>query len=144
LKRFLIISILIILAVTSGISICNLVASSENSFIETACVEGLVEKTPGEQFTVQVAFKNKGKAEGTWSVNVAFEGDWSWEGTAKNLTLCSYELKTLKWNGSVSSDAPIDSTARLVVYFDGDFEAQDWWIRVISPAELTILYSKVI
>lgn len=142
-RKFLMVSTLLILAVISGISVCNLATSSENSFIEATCVEGVVDKTLGEEFTVQVVFKNKGKTEGTWSVNVAFEDDWVWEGTAQDLTLRPCKRKTLTWNGKVPSDAPIDSTARLVVYFDGDFEAQNWWIHVVSAAELTVVCSRV-
>lgn len=36
---------------------------------------GVVDKTPCEAFIVKITFKNTGTTEGTWSVNIAFEGE---------------------------------------------------------------------
>lgn len=36
---------------------------------------GVVDKIPCEAFKVKIVFKNTGKTEGMWSVNVAFEGE---------------------------------------------------------------------
>jgi hypothetical protein len=105
---------------------------------------GVVDKAQSEAFTVKITFKNTGSAEGTWSVNIAFEGEkWTWTGTSQSLTLKSSKTKTLTWNGTVPSDAPIDSVARLIVYYDNSFVPLDWWIHVIPGAELTITSSTV-
>jgi hypothetical protein len=105
---------------------------------------GVVDKTQSEAFTVKITFKNTGSAEGTWSVNIAFEGEkWTWTGTSQSLTLKPCKTKTLTWNGTVPSDAPIDSVARLIVYYDNSFVPLDWWIHVVPGAELTITSSTV-
>ena len=105
---------------------------------------GVVDKTPCESFTVKISFKNTGKTEGSWSVNIAFEGEkWTWTGTSQTLTLKPCKTKTLTWNGTVPSDAPIESVARLIVYYDNSFVPLDWWIHVIPGAELTITSSTV-
>ena len=36
---------------------------------------GVVDKAQSEAFTVKISFKNTGTTEGTWSVNIAFEGE---------------------------------------------------------------------
>jgi len=109
-----------------------------------ACEGGVVDKTPCEAFTVKITFKNTGKSEGTWSVNIAFEGEsWTWSETPQTLTLKPCKTKTLTWNGSVPCDAPIDSVARLIVYYDNSFTRLDWWIHVVPGAELTITSSTV-
>ena len=51
--------------------------------------------------------------------------------------------ETLKWEGNVPVDAEVDSVARLVAYYDGDYVALNWWIHVISGAELCVVDSKV-
>ena len=105
---------------------------------------GTVDKKTGENFTSKVSFKNKGSTEGTWEIAVTFEGDeWFWIGEAKSLTLEASETETLEWEGTVPEDAPVDSVARLVVYYDGNFIALNWWIRVVSGAELSIVHSEV-
>jgi cytochrome c oxidase assembly protein Cox11 len=105
---------------------------------------GVVDKAQSEAFTVKITFKNTGKIEGTWFVNIAFEGEkWTWTGTAQTLTLKPYKTKTLTWNGTVPSDAPTDSVARLIVYYDNSFVPLDWWIHVIPGAELAIASSSV-
>jgi len=105
---------------------------------------GVVDKAPCEEFTVKIAFKNDGEREGTWSVNIAFEGEsWSWSGTAQWLTLKPCKTKILTWKGSVPCDAPVNSFARLVVYYNDSFTPLDWWIHVVSGAELTITSSSV-
>jgi hypothetical protein len=105
---------------------------------------GVVDKAPCEAFTVKIAFKNTGTAEGTWAVNIAFEGDaWIWKGTSQMLTLKSGKTKTLTWNGTVPCDAPTDSVARLVVYYNNSYTALNWWIHVVSKAELAITSSSV-
>lgn len=119
---------------------------NNQSFTSLACEAegGIVDKIPCEAFKVKIVFKNTGKTEGTWCVNVAFEGEaWTWSGTQQNLTLKPSKTKTLMWNGTVPCNAPIDSVARLVVYYNDSFKALDWWIHVIPSAELTITSSTV-
>ena len=109
-----------------------------------ACDIGVVDKKSGENFDVEITFKNTGKTEGTWSVNIAVEDEaWTWCGTPKTLTLKSCHKETLTWNGNVLEDAPIDSMTRLIVYYGDSFEPLNWWIHVIDGAELTITSSTV-
>jgi hypothetical protein len=109
-----------------------------------ACEGGVVDKAPREAFVVDVKFRNTGSVEGSWMVNVAFEGEeWAWTGTAQNLTLKPDQAKTLTWNGNVPSDAPVDSMARLVVYYDDSWQALNWWIHVVQNAELAVSSSTV-
>jgi hypothetical protein len=106
--------------------------------------DGVVDKAAGEVFTVKITFKNTGKAEGNWSVNIAFEDNsWSQVGTPQNLVLQPGETRTLKWNGTVPANATINSMARLVVYYDDSFKALNWWIHVVPGAELCIKSSTV-
>jgi hypothetical protein len=103
---------------------------------QESCV---VDKVPGEAFTVKITFKNTGKTEGNWSVNIAFEDtSWSQIGIPKNLVLQPEETATLTWNSTVPTDATINSMARLVVYYDDSFKALNWWIRVVPGSELCI------
>ena len=119
-------------------------AGANDSVTCSSQEKGVVEKARGDSFNVTVVFQNTGKAEGSWSVNVAFEGEnWSWVGTSKSLTLSGYSQKTLVWNGIVPTNASINSVARLVVYYGDSFKALDWWIRVVPAAELTIKSSSV-
>lgn len=105
---------------------------------------GVVDKKPSESFTVKITFKNKGTTEGAWKITVTFEGDnWTWDGEEKQLTLIPDKKKTLTWEGNVPEDAAVDSVARLIVYYDNDFVRLNWWIHVISGAELCIVDSKV-
>jgi hypothetical protein len=106
--------------------------------------DGVVDKAAGDDFTVKITFKNTGKTEGTWSINIAFEDEiWSQVGTAQNLTLAPGETETLTWNGVVPANATVGSVARLVVYYDDGFKALNWWIHVVPGAELTIKSSIV-
>jgi hypothetical protein len=102
-----------------------------------------VYKAAGDAFTVKITFKNTGKTQGTWSVNIAFEDTWSQVGTPQNLTLMPGQTETLTWNGFVPANATVGSVARLVVYYDDSFKALNWWIQVIPGAELTIKSSIV-
>jgi hypothetical protein len=105
---------------------------------------GVVDKTPGGAFTVEIGFRNVGATEGTWSVNVDFESkSWSWVGVPQVLTLKYDARKTLTWNGSVPVNAPTDSMARLVVYYDDSVKPLEWWIHVVPAAELAITDSVV-
>ena len=105
---------------------------------------GVITKANGEDFTVKVTFKNTGKTQGSWSVNVVFEGDaWIWKGTTQNLALNAGSTKTLTWDGMVPDNATINSVARLVVYYDDSYKALDWWIQVVPGAELSIQSSYV-
>jgi hypothetical protein len=105
---------------------------------------GVVDKAAGGAFTAKIVFKNVGKTQGNWSVNVVFEGEaWVWKGTPQNLILNPGATKTLVWNGVVPTNATLNSVARLVVYYEDSFKALDWWIRVVPGAELTIQYSAV-
>jgi hypothetical protein len=106
--------------------------------------DGVVDKAAGDAFTVKITFKNTGKAEGSWSVNMAFEDAvWSQVGVSQNLTLESGETETLTWNGVVPANATVGSVARLVVYYDDSFKALNWWIHVVPGAELAIKSSSV-
>ena len=119
-------------------------AGANDSVVVCSQENGVVEKARGDAFTVTITFQNTGRAEGNWSVNVVFEGDsWSWKGTPKNVTLDADAKKTLIWNGSVPTNATINSVARLVVYYEDSFKTLDWWIRVVPAAELTIKTSNV-
>ena len=103
-----------------------------------------VDKAAGDAFTVKITFKNTGKTEGTWSINIAFEdSSWSQVGTPKNLTLAPGETETLVWEGVVPANATVDSVARLVVYYNDSFKALNWWIHVVPGAELSIKSSIV-
>jgi hypothetical protein len=103
-----------------------------------------VDKAAGDAFTVKITFKNTGKTEGTWSVNIAFEdSSWSQVGTPQNLTLAPGETETLVWEGVVPANATVDSVARLVVYYNDSFKALNWWIHVVPGAELSIKSSIV-
>jgi len=104
----------------------------------------VVDKTPNAAFTVKITFKNTGTSSGSWSVNIAFEGDsWSWKGAPQTLALTPDSTNTLSWGGTVPGNAPINSMARLVVYYNDSIKALDWWIHVASGAELTITSSSV-
>ncbi len=144
-KKFVLLS----LAVTTLVIMIGFSAISLNNQ-SLACLAcegedgGIVDKTPCEAFIVKITFKNTGKSEGTWSVNIAFESEtWKWTGTPQTLTLKPYKTKTLTWNGSVPYEAPTDSVARLIVYYNDSFTPLNWWIHVISNAELTITSSTV-
>jgi len=120
-----------------------LAGAAENMTI-SAQDKGVVGKTRGAAFTVTITFQNTGSTDGSWTVNVVFEGDsWNWKGTDKTLTLSANEQKTLTWNGAVPTNAAINSIARLVVYYNGSFKALDWWIQVVPNAVLSIQSSSV-
>lgn len=111
--------------------------------METRC-GGTVDKRPGEPLQVEITFRNKGTTEGIWHVAVAFESDdWNWAGQQEELALEPDEKETLTWEGTVSEEAVVGSTARLIVYFNNDFVALNWWIHIVSGAELAIVGSKV-
>ena len=95
-KKFALLSLaLVTLIVTLGFSSGG---SDDQSLACLACGGGVVDKTPCEDFTVRIRFKNTGKTEGTWSVNIAFEGEaWSWSGMPKTLTLKPCHKETLIW-----------------------------------------------
>jgi hypothetical protein len=105
---------------------------------------GTIDKRPSEPFQVEITFRNKGTTEGSWQVVVAFESDgWNWAGQQKELTLEPCEKETLTWEGTVPEEATVGSTARLIVYYNNDFVALNWWIHIVSGAELAIVGSKV-
>jgi len=133
-------AVLVILAGFSAVG-----SNSYQSLVCSACGGGgVVDKAPCEGFIVKIVFKNTGKTNGTWSVNIAFEGEkWTWSGTPQTLTLKPCHTKTLTWNGTVPCDAPIDSITRLIVYYNNSFVKLDWWIHVVPKAELTITSSTV-
>jgi len=119
----------------------------DNSVVASlACsgTKGVVDKAPSDAFTAEITFRNSGKGEGTWTVNIAFEGEkWIWRGTPQTLILKPSDKKTLTWNGNAPEDAPLDSTARLIVYYNDFFVPLDWWIHIVSGSELTITFSTV-
>jgi hypothetical protein len=103
-----------------------------------------IEKAIGNDFRVKIQFKNTGKSEGTWNVNIAFEdSSWAKVGIPQNLTLTPGQTETLVWEGIVPEEATIGSVARLVVYYNDSFKALNWWIHVVPGAELTIKSSIV-
>lgn len=109
-----------------------------------ACEVGVVDKKPGEDFDVEITFKNTGTSDGAWSINIAFEGDaWTWAGTSQGLVIKPLRKKTLQWNGIVPENAPLGSTARLIVYYNDSFVPLDWWIHIVSDAELSITKSRL-
>ena len=104
----------------------------------------VVEKVQGEIFTVEIGFKNTGKNEGRWNISIVFEGEhWFQIGNSQYLELEPSEEKIMSWAGIVPIDAPLDSVARLVVYFEDSFKPLNWWIYVVPGAELTIKSSCV-
>jgi len=135
---WLAVAVLIVMASFSNVGLSNQLSACVPSCSST------VDKVPGDAFTVEIVFKNTGSTVGNWSVNVAFEGEkWTWKDAPQNLTLKASQTKALTWNGKVPEDAPIDSVARLVVYYDDSFIALNWWIHVVPAAELAIASSSV-
>lgn len=104
----------------------------------------IVDKAIGDVFKVKIEFKNTGKTEGSWNVNIAFEDNsWSEVGMPQNLTLAPGQTKTLTWEGNIPAKASLGSVARLVVYYDDSFAALNWWIHIVPSAELSIKSSIV-
>jgi len=139
-------SIVLVIAVTALIIMTGISSVGSNKSV-SACLpscRGVVDKEPKEIFAAEITFKNVGTSEGTWSVNIAFEGEkWTWTGTAQKLTLGSCDKRTLTWEGTVPATASVGSVARLVVYYNDSFQALDWWIHVVPGAELSITSSIV-
>jgi len=138
-------AVLVLVAVLVVVVVNFSVADTGNSLVfahnQQDCI---VDKVAGDAFTVKITFKNTGKTEGNWSVNIAFEDEvWSQVGTPQNLKLNPGETETLTWNGVVPANATVGSVARLVVYYDDSFKALNWWIHVVLGAELTIKSSSV-
>ena len=138
-------ALLFLVAVLVVVIINFSVSDTSNSLVFASNQQdGVVDKAAGDAFTVKITFKNTGKTEGNWSVNIAFEDQsWSQVGTPQNLMLKPGKTETLTWNGVVPDNATIGSMARLVVYYDDSFEALNWWIKVAPDAELTIKSSTV-
>lgn len=136
----LLLSIVLLIVVVLASSI----VSAADSVNITSQTTGVVEKLPGDAFTVTITFENTGNTLGDWSVNVVFESaSWSWRGTPKDLALFPNTNATLVWTGFVPNSAVIDSIARLVVYYDGSFKALDWWVHIASDAQLNVKSSNV-
>ena len=109
-----------------------------------SCKYGVIEKVSCDSITVKISFQNTGKREGSWSINVAFEGElWKWNGTTQFLSLSPNQKETLIWHGEVPENAPINSIARLIVYYGDSFIPQNWWIKIIPGSELKISSSIV-
>jgi hypothetical protein len=137
---------LLFLAAVLVVVIINFsVSNTGNSLVFAhAQQDGMVDKAAGDAFTVKITFKNTGKTDGNWSVNIAFEDEvWSQTGTPQTLMLEPGETETLTWDGVIPANATVGSVARLVVYYDDSFEALNWWIHVVPGAELTIKSSTV-
>jgi hypothetical protein len=136
---------LIVFLLATLIVMFNLPFTSANDSLEfTEKSNKIVEKIQGEIFIVEIEFKNTGKDAGKWNINIVFEGEsWNQKGNSQNLELEPNEKKTLEWEGIVPADAPINTIARLVVYYEDSFEALNWWIQVVPGAELTIKSSCV-
>jgi hypothetical protein len=137
--------VLLFLTILLLVAVINFsVTGASDSIGFSSHEKGVVDKAQGEGFTAKITFKNTGEAKGNWSINVVFEGEsWSWKGTPQNLTLNAGSAKTLVWEGAVPVNAPLNSVARLVVYYDDSFKALDWWIHVVPGAELTVQSSMV-
>jgi hypothetical protein len=138
-------AVLVLIAVLVVVAVNFSISKTSSSLVfannQKDCV---VDKAAGDAFTVKITFKNTGKTEGNWSINIAFEDNvWSQVGTPQNLMLDAGETETLTWNGMVPANATVGSTARLVVYYDDSFKALNWWIHVVPGAELTIKSSIV-
>jgi hypothetical protein len=138
-------AVLVLIAVLVVVAVNFSISKTSSSLVfannQKDCV---VDKAAGDAFTVKITFKNTGKTEGNWSINIAFEDNvWSQVGTPQNLMLDAGETETLTWNGVVPANATVGSVARLVVYYDDSFKALNWWIHVVPGAELTIKSSIV-
>jgi len=134
------VSVVMLVAVIVNFSM----AGANDAVVISSHETGVVQKGRGDTFAVSITFENTGRDEGSWTVNVVFEGSsWSWKGTTKTLTLDENEKKTIVWNGAVPANAAMNSVARLVVYYDDGFKALDWWIRVVPASELNIKTSSV-
>jgi len=135
----------VMLSVLLLLVLLNLSFTSANDDLEVKeKTRNVVEKTQGEAFTVDIEFKNIGKNDGAWNINIVFEGDfWSQEGMVQNIELEPDEEKKLSWIGNVPTDAPINTLARLVVYYEDSFIALNWWIIIVPSAELAITSSCV-
>jgi hypothetical protein len=140
-KRYVVLFLAIVLVAV----IVNLSLTQATDNVElTTHSNGVVLKAQGDTFTATITFKNTGKTQGIWSITAVFEGDsWTWTGTTQNLTLNAGSTKTLTWNGMVPANATLGSMARLVVYYGDSYKALDWWIQVVSGAELSIQSSSV-
>jgi hypothetical protein len=134
----------LLLAVMLTVLVLNFSVTNATETLTCSSDDGVVNKAAGDAYTVKITFKNTGQSAGNWSINITFEGDsWSQAGTAMNITLRSGASKTLTWTGNVPANATVDSTARLVVYYNDSFKALDWWIHVVPGAELSITSSTV-
>jgi hypothetical protein len=139
-KKYALLLLLVMLAVV----VVNFAVTNASDTLTCSSNDGVIDKAQGEAFTVKITFKNTGKTDGNWSINIAFEGEsWYRTGTAQNLTLKSGSSKTLTWSGTVPDNATIGSVARLVVYYNDSYKALDWWIHVVPGAELSITSSTV-
>src|SRR4030067_1228682 len=86
------VSVAMLVAVVVNFSL----AGANDSITVSSQDTGVVQKGRGDAFTVTITFENTGRDEGSWTVNVVFEGSsWSWKGTSKSLTLSGNEKKTL-------------------------------------------------
>lgn len=137
--------ILLVFSAVLLIAIVNLSFTNATDALEvTEKRKEVVEKVQGEAFTVEIGFKNIGKNEGKWNINIVFEGDtWSQEGNSQEIELKPNEGKTLSWTGTIPDDAPINTLARLVIYYEDSFKVLNWWILVVPGAELSITSSCV-
>jgi hypothetical protein len=143
-RMFLIAAIILLTIGTIGpVQISTPTFAISSLEIKISC-KRVIDKEPGESFNVEILFHNKGETKGSWSVAVTFEGEeWSWQSEKKILILGSSEQKILLWEGSVPKDVPANSVARLVLYYNDEFVALNWWIHVVGDSELQIVSSKV-
>lgn len=101
--------------------------------MRTMCEGGTVDKTPGESFMVKIRFRNAGTIADTWKIAITFESNnWTWKSVERSLELDTGEKKTLIWEGKVPDNADLDSVGRLIVYYDDEFIALNWWIHDFS------------
>ena len=143
-KKLVIVIPLLILALLIAIAVFSPPSSAQPQLTLSSQAGGVVDKNPSGNFTVTLGLKNTGTGTGTFTVLPVFEGDsWTWKGTPQTVTLDPGKSKTVSWYGQVPDDAPVDSIARLVVYYGNSYTALNWWIHVASAAQLSITQSNV-
>ena len=72
----LFVSVAILVAVVVNFSM----AGANDSIAVSSQDTGVVQKGRGDALTVTIAFENSGRDQGSWTVNVVFEGSsWFWK-----------------------------------------------------------------
>ncbi|TRO47857.1 hypothetical protein E2P47_03780, partial [Candidatus Bathyarchaeota archaeon] len=93
-KKNLILIVLLALLIASIINLSFTNAMDSLEFGKTQ--KEVVKKVQGETFIVEIEFKNVGKTEGQWNVNIVFEGDeWIQKRNSQSIELEPNERNTL-------------------------------------------------